>query len=152
VPEDVAGIARLRREAGHPIGVGDELAERWTYEALLDAKAVDVLRLDVVAIGGVTPALEVLALAAQAGVPVAFHVYPELSVHLATGRPGAVVETFDPDVPGGNPLDPVHRLTTGRLELAAGLALPPTAPGIGFELLDPDAAGPSARLRERSSA
>jgi hypothetical protein len=69
-------------------------------------------------------------------VPVAFHIYPELSIHLATGLPEAIVETFDPDVPGGNPFDPVHALSSGRLTVTDGSALPPTAIGIGFELLD----------------
>ena len=137
VPEDVAGVARLRREGRHPIGIGDELSEKSTYEALLAAEAVDVLRLDVVAIGGVTGALDVMELASAAGVPVAFHVFPELSLQLATGVPGSIIETFDPDVPGGNPLDPVHKLTSGRLVLEDGCALPPTAAGIGFELLEP---------------
>jgi L-alanine-DL-glutamate epimerase-like enolase superfamily enzyme len=150
VPEDVAGLVRLRRDSRHPIGIGDELAEKSTYERLLEAGVADVLRLDVVAIGGVSAGLEVLELASQAGVPVAFHVYPELSVHLATGLPGAIVEIFDPDVPGGNPLDPAHRLTSGRLELADGLALPPTAPGLGFELLDADATDASLAPRVRS--
>jgi L-alanine-DL-glutamate epimerase-like enolase superfamily enzyme len=140
VPEDTSGIARLRRDGPHPIGIGDELGEKATHEALLAAEAVDVLRLDVLALGGVTGALEVLELASKAGVPVAFHVYPELSIHLATGVAGAVVETFDPDVPGGNPLDPVHRLVSGRLAIAAGLAAPPAVPGIGFELRVPQAA------------
>ena len=137
VPEDVAGLARLRREGRHPIGIGDELSEASTYEALLAAEAVDVLRLDVVAIGGVTGALEVMGLASAAGVPVAFHVFPELCLHLATGVPGAIVETFDPDVPGGNPLDPAHKLTSGRLVLEDGCAVPPAAVGIGFDLLEP---------------
>jgi L-alanine-DL-glutamate epimerase-like enolase superfamily enzyme len=136
VPEDVTGIARLRRDGPHPIGVGDELAEKSTFEALLAAGALDILRLDVVSIGGVTGALEVLELASQADVPVAFHVFPELTVHLATGLAGAIVETFDPDVPGGNPYDPAHELSSGRLAVRDGAALPPDVPGIGFELLD----------------
>jgi L-alanine-DL-glutamate epimerase-like enolase superfamily enzyme len=140
VPEDVDGIARLRRDGSLPIGVGDELAEKATFAALLGANALDVVRLDAVSIGGVTGALEVLELASRVGVPVSFHVFPELNVHLATGLPGAIVETFDPDVPGGNRYDPAHELSTGRLAVSDGLALPPAAPGIGFELLEPEPA------------
>ncbi len=66
--------------------------------------------------------------------PVSFHVHPEVSVHLAAGSPGAVVETFDPDLPGGNPLDPAHRLYTGGPSLGRGIAVAPEAPGLGFEL------------------
>ena len=66
--------------------------------------------------------------------PVSFHVYPEVSIHLAASTPGSLVETFDPDVPGGNPLDPVHRLLTGGPVLSAGTAVAPDAPGLGFDL------------------
>jgi hypothetical protein len=69
-------------------------------------------------------------------VPVSFHVFPELNVHLASVSPGATVETFDPSVPGGNPFDPWHLLSSGRLAVTDGLARPPSGPGIGFELLE----------------
>jgi L-alanine-DL-glutamate epimerase-like enolase superfamily enzyme len=134
VPEDAEGCAAIRREGNHPVGVGDEVTHISTYRALLDAGAIDVLRLDVVAIGGVTPARRVQALAAEGNIPVSFHVYPEVSVHLAAGHRGAVVETFDPDVPGGNPLDPAHLLRTGGPTLAGGTATPPDDPGLGFDL------------------
>jgi L-alanine-DL-glutamate epimerase-like enolase superfamily enzyme len=93
-----------------------------------------VLRLDVLAIGGITPARDVQALAAERQVPVSFHIYPEVSVHLAAVEPGGLVETFDPDVPGGNPLDPAHLLYSGGATFAGGSATAPDAPGLGFEL------------------
>jgi L-alanine-DL-glutamate epimerase-like enolase superfamily enzyme len=136
VPEDVAGLARLREEGRQPIGAGDELAELLTFETLLGSGALDVVRIDTVAIGGVTPAFEVVGRAAEAGVPVSFHIFPELNVHLAGVTPGAVVETFDPTLAGGNPYDPAHLLSSGRLTVSDGLAELPTEPGIGFELIE----------------
>jgi L-alanine-DL-glutamate epimerase-like enolase superfamily enzyme len=133
VPEDAEGCAAIRRGGGHPVGVGDEVTHIGTYRALLDAEAIDVLRLDVPVIGGVTPARAVQALAAARGVPVSLHIYPEVSVHLAPLVPGTMVETFDP-VPGGNPLDPAHMLSDGGPELGGGTAVAPDAPGLGFEL------------------
>ena len=88
VPEDAEGCAAIRRGGGHPVGVGDEVTHIGTFRALLDAGALDVLRLDVPAIGGVTPAARVQALAAERGVPVSLHIYPEVSVHLAAVRAG----------------------------------------------------------------
>jgi L-alanine-DL-glutamate epimerase-like enolase superfamily enzyme len=136
VPEDVAGLGRLRREGRYPVGGGDDLSERLTCELLLDAAALDVLRIDTVAIGGVTPALELIDRAAAAGVTVSFHCFPELNVHLAAVATGAVVETFDATVPGGNPYDPAHLLSSGRLAVADGFAALPDGPGIGFQLLE----------------
>ena len=76
----------------------------------------------------------VQALAAERDVPVSFHIYPEVSVHLATLRAGSIVETFDPELPGGNPLDPAHMLYSGGPTFRAGTAFAPEAPGLGFEL------------------
>ncbi len=133
VPEDAAGCARIRREGPHPVGVGDEVSHDSTYRALVDADALDVLRLDAIAIGGITPALRVLELAEAHELPVSFHVYPEVSIHLATGRNGAIVEIFDP-VAGGNPLDPAHLLGAGGPHVAQGRAAPPSGPGLAYHL------------------
>ena len=134
VPEDAEGCAAIRREGGHPVGVGDEVTHIATFRALLDAHALDVLRLDVPALGGITPSRRVQALAAERGVPVSLHIYPEVSVHLAPLQPGTIVETFDPALPGGNPLDPAHTLCSGGPAFRDGTAVAPETPGLGFEL------------------
>nr|WP_281381529.1 mandelate racemase/muconate lactonizing enzyme family protein [Conexibacter arvalis] len=130
-PEDAAGAARIRRESGLPVAVGDEVTDGRTYADLLGAGALDVLRLDVVAIGGVTAARRELARAAAAGVPVSCHVYPEVSVHL----PGVGVETFDREPPRGNRYDPAPLLIAdGGPRFERGRATPPRTPGLGFDL------------------
>jgi L-alanine-DL-glutamate epimerase-like enolase superfamily enzyme len=134
VPEDAEGCAAIRREGRHPVGVGDEVTHIATFRALLDAQALDVLRLDVPAVGGITPSRRVQALAAERDVPVSLHIYPEVSVHLAPLQPGTIVETFDTELPGGNPLDPAHTLCSGGPAFRDGTAVAPEAPGLGFEL------------------
>lgn len=134
VPEDAEGCAAIRREGGHPVGVGDEVTHIATFRTLLDAEALDVLRLDVAALGGITPGRRVQELAAERGVPVSLHIYPEVSVHLAPLQAGTIVETFDPEVPGGNPLDPAHMLCSGGPAFQDGTAVAPGASGLGFEL------------------
>jgi L-alanine-DL-glutamate epimerase-like enolase superfamily enzyme len=133
VPEDIEGYRALRGLVGQPIGAGDELSAIDVYRSLLAAGALDVLRLDVVCIGGFTPARSVLRLAAAYNVPVSFHVYPEMSAHLAVTS-SALVETFERDLPGGNPLDPSDRLITGGPLFEGGLASLALAPGLGFDL------------------
>jgi L-alanine-DL-glutamate epimerase-like enolase superfamily enzyme len=134
VPEDAEACAAVRRAGLQPVGVGDEVTHISTFRALLDADALDVLRLDVPAVGGVTPALRVLELAAGRGVPVSLHIYPEVSVHLAPLRPGTIVETFDGSVPGGNPLDPAHLLSSCGPTFRDGTAAAPETSGLGFSL------------------
>ena len=128
LPEDAAGVARIRRETGLPVAVGDEVTDPAVLHDLVEVGGVDALRLDVVAIGGVTPAREVIAWAAERGVPVSGHVYPEVTAHL-----GIQVETF---ARGVNPYDPAPSFVTGG-PLFAGTVTPPQAPGLGFGL-DPD--------------
>lgn len=134
VPEDAEGCARIRRDGPFPLGVGDEVTDQRTYAALLAADAVDVLRLDVLAIGGVTPALATLERARAAGVEVSFHVYPEISAQLAAAqaRP-AWVELFDAGAPGGNPYDPAHLLVAGDPPSRDGRWVASDRPGLGLE-------------------
>lgn len=130
VPEDVVGCARLRANSGLRIGVGDEVTDPGVLAALVTGNAVDVLRVDVVAIGGLTPAEPLVRWAEDAGVDVSLHVYPETSIHL-----GAGVETFDRS-PFGNRYDPSPTLVTGGPTFESGWATPSAAPGLGFELRD----------------
>ncbi|MDQ4215105.1 mandelate racemase/muconate lactonizing enzyme family protein [Microbacterium sp. ASV81] len=125
LPEDVAGCARIRRASGLPVSAGDEVTDPEVLRALVDHAAVDVLRLDVVAIGGVTPAREMIAWAAERGVPVSGHVSPEVTAHLGIG-----VETF---ARGGNPYDPAPVFVRGGPDFD-GRVVPPQTPGLGFEL------------------
>lgn len=124
LPEDAVGCARLRRESGLTVSVGDEVTDPAVLRALVNEGAVDVLRLDVIGIGGVTPAREMIAWARERGVPVSGHVYPEVTAHL-----GIEVESF---ARGRNPYDPAPTLIWGG-PVFAGRVTPPVAPGIGFD-------------------
>ncbi|MEV4669453.1 enolase C-terminal domain-like protein [Microbacterium sp. LWO12-1.2] len=125
LPEDAAGCARIRRESGLAISVGDEVTDPAVLRALVEHEAVDVLRLDVVAIGGVTPARELIAWATDRGVPVSGHVYPEVTAHLGIG-----VETF---ARGVNPYDPAPSFIVGGPSFD-GRVRPTDAVGLGFTL------------------
>lgn len=125
LPEDAAGCARIRRESGLRVSAGDEVTDPEVLKALVEHDAVDVLRLDVVAIGGVTPARELIAWASERGVPVSGHVYPEVTAHLGIG-----VETF---ARGVNPYDPAPSFIVGGPSFE-GQVRPADAVGLGFTL------------------
>ena len=125
LPEDAAGVARIRRESGLAVAVGDEVTDPAVLKALVEVGGVEVLRLDVVAIGGVTPAREMVAWASERGVPVSGHVYPEVTAHLGIG-----VETF---ARGINPYDPAPSFIAGGPSFE-GRVRPTDAPGLGFAL------------------
>ncbi|MDR2997261.1 MAG: hypothetical protein LBU78_03990 [Microbacterium sp.] len=125
LPEDAAGCARIRRESGLTLSVGDEVTDPAVLRALVEEAAVDVLRLDVVAIGGITPAREMIDWATERGVPVSGHVYSEVTAHLGIG-----VETF---ARGANPYDPAPSFIVGGPSYV-GPVVPADAPGLGFTL------------------
>ncbi|MGN6744355.1 MAG: mandelate racemase/muconate lactonizing enzyme family protein [Amnibacterium sp.] len=127
--DDTAGYARLRREAGVPIAQGENAHTAYRFRDLLDAGAVDVVQPNIVRVGGITPFLEIAALADERGVPVAPHLLPELSVQLAVTRS---VPTWVEDVEGAR-FDELDALAapTG-MTVAGGRAAPGAAPGLGI--------------------
>jgi len=128
LPEDAAGAARVRAATGLPLSIGDEVTDPEVHARLAGLGALDVPRVDVVAIGGLTPAAALVRSWRDAGLAPSSHVYPEVSVHLGIG-----VETFDRS-PRGNPYDPAPLLVTGGPAFEAGHATPPDGPGLGFGL------------------
>lgn len=126
LPEDVQGCARVRQGISSRLGVGDEVTDPRVLTALMDEGGVDVLRLDIVAIGGITPSLEVIESARQRGILVSGHIYPEVTVHLGIG-----VETFDRQ---GNAYDPSAELIEGGPAFTPAGTSPPASPGLGFTL------------------
>ncbi|MCM3533657.1 hypothetical protein M3693_05380 [Cellulosimicrobium funkei] len=135
LPEDAAGAARVRDASGLPLSVGDEVTDPEVFARLDALGALDVPRVDVVAIGGITAADPLVRAWAARGKAVSSHVYPEVSVHLG-GAAGIGVETFDRS-PAGNPYDPAPLLVHGGPVFDGGHATPPDAPGLG-STLDPD--------------
>lgn len=132
VPEDVDGYRRLVASRVAPIGAGDELTDRYVARALLQHAQIDVLRLDALAIGGITGAWQVAHWAAAFGIDVSYHIYPEVHIHLAAG--GAIpgyVETFGP---ADNPFDPAATLYEGGPSFTPGRAVAPERPGLGFTI------------------
>lgn len=128
LPEDAAGAVRVRAATGLPLSIGDEVTDPQVHARLAGLGALDVPRVDVVAVGGLTPAAGLVRSWLDAGLTPSSHVYPEVSVHLGIG-----VETFDRS-PAGNPYDPAPLLVTGGPAFAGGHATPPDAPGLGFGL------------------
>ncbi|MFF3064178.1 enolase C-terminal domain-like protein [Oerskovia sp. NPDC057915] len=132
LPEDAAGAARIREVTGLPLAIGDEVTDPEVLARLAALGALDVARVDVVGIGGLTAADPLVRSWQDAGLVTSSHVYPEVSVHLG-GAAGIGVETFERS-PQGNPYDPAPLLVEGGPAFRDGTALPPEAPGLGFTL------------------
>jgi L-alanine-DL-glutamate epimerase-like enolase superfamily enzyme len=124
--QDHAGQARLARELRTPVAAGETLWGRRGFEQLLEAGGVDVVQLDLMRCGGITPFLGIAALVEASRAPVTSHLFTPISAHLlaAVERPYMAEHLpswFDPlfETP---PL-----IVDGRL-------LPHPAPGLGLTL------------------
>lgn len=124
---DVAGLAELRRQLHVPIAAGEHLYHLDAFRTLLEARAVDVVILDLARVGGVTPWRKIAAMAQAHRTPVCGHVVPEIQVHLLSAIPNGHLVEYVPRSAGI--LRAMPRIESGQL-------VAPSAPGFGLELDD----------------
>lgn len=123
---DMAGQARLARELGTPVAAGETLWGLRSFSQLLDAGGVDIVQLDLMRCGGITPFLEIAALVEAAGLPVASHLFTPISAHLMAALPGGCMAEHLPSW-----FDPLFEPGP---RIADGLLLPGEEPGLGLTL------------------
>jgi L-alanine-DL-glutamate epimerase-like enolase superfamily enzyme len=132
-PEDFAGLAEVRRQAGIAISAGENTMNATNFEQMFIAGAVDIAQPSVTKTGGITEILKILPMAEKHGVEVVPHspyFGPGLlaSLHLvSTFAKETMVEYSYSDL-GANPLGESIEVHDGRI-------LVPTGPGLGR---DPD--------------
>jgi L-alanine-DL-glutamate epimerase-like enolase superfamily enzyme len=123
--QDVAGLAHLAATLEVPIAAGEHLYHLAAFRELLQARAVDIVILDLARVGGITPWRKIAALAQAHRVPVCGHVVPEVHVHLLASTPGGLMVEYMPR--SAAILQNLPVLENGEL------VVPPT-PGLGLEL------------------
>jgi L-talarate/galactarate dehydratase len=126
---DAAGLARLATMLEVPVAVGGSFARASDFARWSADTAAGVLRPDVVRLGGLTPALKVIALAEAFARPVVPVLLPEIGVHLACGLPGVRAADY---------VGWLDALWTEPLAICDGLLAPPAGPGLGL-VVSPEA-------------
>ena len=126
---DIAGLADLARRLDVPIAGGEHLYRLEAFRALLDARAVDVVILDLARVGGITPWRKIAALAQAHHVPVCGHVVPEIQVHLLASIPNGHLVEYVPRSAG---------ILQAMPSVEKGELVVPGAAGLGIAL-DEDA-------------
>jgi L-alanine-DL-glutamate epimerase-like enolase superfamily enzyme len=121
--EDLGGHEELAAHTPIPIAVGESLYSPAHFREYLERDACSIVQVDAARIGGVTPWLKVAHLAETFNVAVCPHFLMELHVSLSAAVPNARWVEYIPQ------LDDV---TTSRLAIEAGHAVPPAAPGLGI--------------------
>ncbi|TKR24056.1 mandelate racemase/muconate lactonizing enzyme family protein [Cellulomonas hominis] len=129
--DDVEGHARLRARATAPIGLGENVYTLQQFNQYLRRDACDVVQADVGRVGGITPYLDIAALARAYGVPMAPHFVLELSAHLLCAVPNALCG----EMTEGGTLSDLGVIAPQPVQ--GGYLVPPDEPGHGL-LLDHD--------------
>jgi L-talarate/galactarate dehydratase len=121
--DDYPGLARVSAALATPVAGGEYLYGIVPFRHMLEARSVDIVMIDQVRSGGITPWLKIAGMAEAFNLPVVSHGVPEIHVHLV----GAV--------PNGLTVEYMPRLFHLWEEVPIpqnGLLAMPTRPGLGL--------------------
>ena len=122
---DTAGHAALAASLATPVATGEMLTSFQEHAHLMEGGGCDYLQPDAPRVGGITPFLQIMALADHRGLMLAPHFAMEIHIHLAAAYPREPwLEHFEWLAPLFNEQ---LRLEGGRMHLSA-------RPGLGFSL------------------
>ncbi|MFE2034893.1 mandelate racemase/muconate lactonizing enzyme family protein [Streptomyces scopuliridis] len=128
---DSEGHAALAAALDTPVATGEMLTSVAEHTDLITNGAADFIQPDAPRVGGITPFLQIMALADHKSLSMAPHFAMEIHLHLAAAYPRATwVEHFEW-------LEPMFN---ERLELREGRMIVPSRPGLGLSLSDQAAA------------
>ena len=122
---DFEGHAALAASLDTPIATGEMLTSFGEHAQLIMGNASDFVQPDAPRVGGITPFLQIMSLAAFKGRKLAPHFAMEIHLHLVAAYPQ------EPWLEHFEWLEP---LFNERLELKDGRMQVPTRPGLGFSL------------------
>lgn len=125
--DDVAGHGRLRRQIKTPIAVGENLYNIFQFRDYLVAGGIDFVQADIIRVGGITPYMEIAALAQAFNRPMAPHFTLELSAQVLCCLPNAYIAE---DVEGGS-LSALKALKN-PMTVVNGYITPSDVPGHGL--------------------
>lgn len=130
--DDVEGHARLRSLVRCPLAIGENVYTIQQFNHYLSRGGCDYVQADVVRVGGITPYMEIAALARAWNIPLAPHFAMEISGQVLCALPNAfILENID-----GGSFTALKALEE-PIEVEEGWFYPPSRPGHGI-LFDRD--------------
>lgn len=121
--DDIGAHASLNRHSRVPVAVGESLYSISQFKDYLQQRACTIVQADVARIGGITPWLKVAHMAEAFNVSICPHFLMELHVSLVCAVPNAPMLEYIPQL---------DAITTSRLDVRDGHAIPPVDPGLGI--------------------
>ena len=138
--EHVDGLVEVAHALPFPIATGERMAGRWQFRELLEKRACAVVQPDVSHCGGISEARRIAAMAEAYQIAVACHnpagpVATAASLQVGFAVPNYLIqEVVRNDVPWRNDV------VTEPIAMESGVAHAPTAPGLGLEINEKEAA------------
>src|SRR5881275_1299555 len=122
--DDYAGLARVSAALATPVAGGEYLYGIVPFRHMLEARSVDIVMIDQVRSGGITPWLKIAGMAEAFNLPVVSHGVPEIHVHLVGAVPNGLTVEYMPRL--------FHLWEEVPAPVNGELAMP-TGPGLGLK-------------------
>ncbi|HJU15226.1 MAG TPA: mandelate racemase/muconate lactonizing enzyme family protein [Stellaceae bacterium] len=122
--EDYPGLARVAAALTTPIAGGEYLWGIAPFRHMMEARSVDIVMIDQVRAGGITPWLKIAGMAEALNLPVVSHGVPEIHLHLVGAVPNGLTVEYMPRL--FRLFEEVPRPQNGELLL-------PSTPGLGLK-------------------
>jgi L-alanine-DL-glutamate epimerase-like enolase superfamily enzyme len=133
--DDLAGLARVRREGGIPIMADESVSDHASLVAVIKAGAADFIKFGIKQAGGILRASRMLATAEAAGIPCVighgFGLDPSTIAEIMLAASSRNVLSGLECV---GPLKVVDTVATTRLDISSGNLPLPQGPGLGITL------------------
>jgi L-talarate/galactarate dehydratase len=94
--DDYPGLARVAAALATPVAGGEYLWGTVPFRHMVERRSVDIVMIDQVRSGGITPWLEIAHMAAAFNLPVVSHGVPEIHVHLVGAVPNGLTVEYMP--------------------------------------------------------
>jgi len=135
MPDRLDGHAELRRHTSIPISGGEHTMTRWSFKAVAEARAMDILQPDIYWTGGISEALKIAALASAHDLQVMVHGFNNpANLHFSAAMSPSLTPLQENQVLW-SPL--FQHFLKEPAQPVDGDFIAPAAPGMGMEL-DPD--------------
>lgn len=133
--DDIAGMARVRREGGIPIMADETVSDYASLMAVIKADAADFVKFGIKQAGGILRAARMLATAEAAKIPVVIgHGFGLDPSTIAEIMLAASSRNVLPGLECVGPLKVKDTVTTTRLDISSGSLPLPRGPGLGVAL------------------
>jgi L-alanine-DL-glutamate epimerase-like enolase superfamily enzyme len=94
--DDYAGQARVADALATPLAAGECLYGITPFRHALEARAIDIVMIDLFRVGGIANWLKVAGMAEAFNLPVVSHLIPEIHVHLIAAIPNGLTVEYMP--------------------------------------------------------